>query len=118
MKSSVMMAKLEWKENKFESCTNQEGCLNAVNLRGAQVFAWEDQVVVWMPVWGARRVPHYLLVPTVCREWVLLREEFLEKNQVPAKEECRKWFLKALEGMGEVLERMVVMYRRDPQVSN
>lgn len=36
---------------------------------------------------GATRVPHYLLDPTVCREWVLLKVVFLEKNQVSAKAE-------------------------------
>lgn len=62
------------------------------------------------------RVPHYLLDPTVCREWVFLREVvFLEKNQVPAKAgKYRKCFIKTLEGVGKVLRRRVVMYMRNP----
>lgn len=79
------------------------------------MFAWEGQVVVWMPVWGAMRVT------CLCREWVFLREVvFLEKNQVTSEaEKCWKCFIKALKGVGNVLERRrVVVDRRNPHISS
>ena len=67
---SVMMAKLEWKEDRARCRSG--GCLNATNLRGAGHQQGVPRLV-WMPEWGARGTPHYHSDPAVCRGWDLLR---------------------------------------------
>lgn len=109
-----MMAELECEEHRDRHLSG--GAPEPVNLRDTPALARGYQVGVWMPVWGARRIPHCLLGPAGCREWGLLREVvFPEKNQVSAKMRiCWECFVKTLEGVGEVLGRKVGRDGRNP----